>query len=84
MIVHVYRGAQGLPRAGFIVSKAVGGATVRNLMKRRLRAATAPLLSSITGDVVVRVLPAATTATYVQLRDELTALVLRAQNERRG
>jgi ribonuclease P protein component len=57
---------------------------VRNLIKRRLRAATAPLLSSITGDVVVRVLPAATTATYVQLRDELTALVLRAQNERRG
>lgn len=42
-------------RWGFIVSKAVGSAVVRNLVKRRLRAAARVLVPEIGGlDVVVR------------------------------
>jgi len=83
MIVHVNAAAQSDPRAGFIVSKIVGGAAVRNLVKRRLRAATAPLLPSASGDIVVRALPASATATFADLRSELEALLLPSQPQGR-
>ena len=53
----------GVMRVGFVVSKAVGGAVLRNRVKRRLRALVCPLvLTASTGcDVVVRALPAAAT-----------------------
>ena len=59
-MVHALRRDGGV-RVGFVVSKAVGGAVVRNRVKRRLRALVRPLvLSSDNGcDVVVRALPAA-------------------------
>ena len=49
------------PRVGFVVSKAVGGAVVRNRTKRRLRALVADRLPGIpTGlDLVVRANPPA-------------------------
>ena len=44
-----------LSRWGFVVSKAVGSAVVRNAVKRRLRAAAQQLLSEVGGvDVVIR------------------------------
>lgn len=48
-------------RVGFVVSKAVGGAVVRNRVKRRLRHLTRPLVEAHpTGrHAVVRALPAA-------------------------
>ena len=48
-------------RAGFVVSKQVGGAVVRNRVKRRLRHLVRPELEAVGGpvDVVVRALPAA-------------------------
>ncbi|WP_203567502.1 ribonuclease P protein component [Aestuariimicrobium ganziense] len=48
-------------RVGFVVSKAVGGAVVRNRVKRQLRHLARPLVEAHpTGyDVVVRALPAA-------------------------
>ncbi|MDR1449301.1 MAG: ribonuclease P protein component [Propionibacteriaceae bacterium] len=49
-------GAPG--RAGLIVSKAVGGAVVRNRVKRRLRHLVAPRLAGLAADVVLRALPA--------------------------
>ncbi|MGW7350259.1 ribonuclease P protein component [Streptomyces sp. Z26] len=64
-------------RAGFVVSKAVGGATVRNLVKRRLRHLIRDRLASLpTGSlVVVRALPGAGTADHAELaRDLDTAL----------
>jgi ribonuclease P protein component len=60
----------GVPgRFGFVVSKQVGGAVVRNQVKRRLRAlAQAELLGGFTErDVVVRALPAAGSASYDEL-----------------
>jgi ribonuclease P protein component len=42
-------------RCGFVVSKAVGNAVVRNTVKRRLRAACGSLVGSHSGaDIVVR------------------------------
>ncbi|OLT54441.1 ribonuclease P protein component [Cellulosimicrobium sp. CUA-896] len=63
----------GVPQVGFVVSKAVGNAVHRNLVKRRLRAATAPRLSSLpaNGRVVVRALPASADATYDELSRDL-------------
>ncbi|GAB3078245.1 ribonuclease P protein component [Intrasporangium mesophilum] len=57
------------PRVGFVVSRAVGNAVVRNRTKRRLRAGVATRLSGIPSgfDVVVRANPAAAAATFADL-----------------
>lgn len=56
-------------RYGFIVSKAVGNAVTRNLVKRRLRAVAAEhLANSDTGfDIVLRALPASAQASWSDL-----------------
>jgi ribonuclease P protein component len=61
------------PRVGFVVSKAVGNAVVRNRTKRRLRASVARRLSGIPAgfDLVVRANPPAAQATYDQLDSAL-------------
>ncbi|QEO14518.1 ribonuclease P protein component [Agromyces intestinalis] len=68
-------------RFGFIVSKKVGTAVRRNLVRRRLKAACHELVSEgITGvDVVVRALPTAAAADWAALRAE----VRRAAHDRR-
>ena len=68
------------PRAGFVVSKAVGNAVVRNRTKRRLRAAVASQLAGIPMgiDVVVRAQPAASNATFHELTAALVPLLQRA------
>ncbi|MCR2783061.1 MULTISPECIES: ribonuclease P protein component [unclassified Microbacterium] len=61
------------PRFGFIVSKQVGGAVVRNTVRRRLKAVCAEVLvdAAPAGDVVIRALPSAANAPYAELRSEV-------------
>lgn len=72
-------GAAGCAKVGFVVSKAVGGAVVRNRVKRRLRAATVPRLNRLPpgAHLVVRATPAAAGATVAQLGADLDAALTR-------
>lgn len=56
--------------AGFAVSKAVGGAVIRNRVKRRLRAIMASLLPTLPAgtSVVVRALPRSASVDFERLR----------------
>jgi ribonuclease P protein component len=72
IVVHANRTdarAELPPRVGFVVSKAVGNAVVRNRTKRRLRASVATRLTGIPAglDLVVRANPAAADATWDEL-----------------
>ena len=60
-------------RVGFVVSKAVGNAVVRNRVKRRLRHLAREHLASLPGSavLVVRALPAAATASSAELGTDL-------------
>jgi len=57
-------------RFGFVVSKQVGGAVVRNRVKRRLRALAQQEINRhpIGRDVLVRALPGAETASFDQVQ----------------
>jgi ribonuclease P protein component len=74
-------------RAGFVVSKAVGGAVVRNKVKRRLRHVMRARLADlpIGTDVVVRALPTAAGRTFAELdQDVAQALEAAARRTRRA
>lgn len=62
------------PRAGFVVSRGVGNAVVRNRVKRRLRHLVREHLASLPGSavLVVRALPSAAAATSKELDADLT------------
>lgn len=66
-------------RFGFIVSKQVGNAVVRNTVRRRLKALCAEALPAVRpgSDIVVRALPTAATAGYDELRDEVSRCLAR-------
>lgn len=68
-------GADEPSRIGFIVSKGVGNAVARNLVKRRLREAGAVSLREYgTGfAIVVRALPASATASWQELLADYNA-----------
>lgn len=91
MVVHLSEdlGGDARPQVGFVVSKAVGNAVHRNLVKRRLRAATAARLDVLPahGRAVVRALPGAASASYDSLSTDLDGGLERAVrrlNERTG
>jgi ribonuclease P protein component len=73
--------AEGSPsvRAGFVVSKAVGPAVVRNLVKRRLRHLVRERLGGLPAGslIVVRALPPAGSASYTDLAHDLDAALKR-------
>jgi ribonuclease P protein component len=65
----------GAPRAGLVVSKAVGGSVVRHRVSRRLRHLLAPRLGELPAGsmLVVRALPPSADATSAELGDDLDA-----------
>lgn len=74
LVVHLEPGvARGDARVGFVVSKAVGNAVTRNLVQRRLRHLAREHLRSLPGSavLVVRALPASSSATYPELAADL-------------
>jgi ribonuclease P protein component len=72
-------------RAGFVVSKAVGNAVVRNQVRRRLRHLVRSRLTDLPAgsSLVVRALPAAATAGFDQLGNDLDAALASARSSRR-
>jgi ribonuclease P protein component len=75
----VQRRGDGVPRFGFIVSKAVGNAVTRNLIRRRLKSVSRSLLDVVNSDVdiVVRALPSAPGVSWTELREEVSAAVVK-------
>jgi ribonuclease P protein component len=67
------------PQVGFVVSKAVGNAVVRNRVQRRLRHLCREHLTVLpaTGVLVVRALPAAAGAGHEELRADLVRCLQR-------
>lgn len=76
----------GHARAGFVVSKAVGNAVVRNRVRRRLRHLCAARLADLPpGSIlVVRALPPAAVADSALLGRELDAALKRLTGDGRG
>jgi len=71
-------------KAGFVVSKAVGGAVVRNKVKRRLRHIVAAHLTQLPpgSSIVVRALPSASSAGYSALEIDFENALGAAQRPR--
>ena len=70
-------GSQEPARAGFVVSRAVGGAVVRNKVRRRLRALMGGHMESLPQGslLVVRATPRAATARQSDLAAELDLVI---------
>lgn len=93
VVVHA-RASQAPTRIGFVVSKAVGNAVVRNRVKRRLRHSVRGIVGSAAGGpdpvvevsasdlrVVVRALPRSGQASYRELDRELSSAWRQAENK---
>jgi ribonuclease P protein component len=67
-------------RFGFIVSRQVGSAVVRNTVRRRLKAVCAEALPTVRpgSDIVIRVLPNGADAAFADLRTEVTRCLARS------
>ena len=71
-------------RAGFVVSKAVGGAVARNRVKRRLRHLVRDRLAQLPPgtDIVVRALPGADGRRYQEMAVDFDAALAAAQRRK--
>jgi ribonuclease P protein component len=85
LVTHLLAGGpadDGAPvRVGFVVSKAVGNAVVRNRVRRRLRHLVVPLLSTLPpgSELVVRALPASASMDSAELGVDLARCLERAR-----
>jgi ribonuclease P protein component len=76
VVVHAL--ASDHPRVGFVVSRSVGIAVVRNKVTRQLRHACRDRLDRLGSDVVVRALPRAAQTEQSQLVRDLDSCLQRA------
>ena len=67
-------------KVGFVVSRSVGNAVTRNVVRRRLRHLMAARLGALPADarIVVRATPAAADRSYAELANTLDDLLARA------
>lgn len=86
LIVHARAGGPGPARVGIAVRATVGGAVVRNRMKRRLRAAAAKAYHVLPPGMDVVIVPraAAADAAFEELVGSLTELFTRARTGARS
>ncbi|MDP3893394.1 ribonuclease P protein component [Nocardioides sp.] len=85
LVVHLASAAADAPDAaepqvGFVVSRAVGNAVLRNRVKRRLRHLAREHVTSLPGSavLVIRALPAAAEASYAELGADLRRALAKA------
>ena len=72
-------------RVGFSVSKKVGGAVVRNLVKRRLRECVRPLLPEMkSGFYVIIAHPSCTQSSFLQLKTSVNAMLSKLKLLQKG
>lgn len=79
-VTYVRKSREDVPvRVGFIVAKNVGGAVSRNRIRRRLKAASYEILSSVRPgtDIVVRALPTSLDASWPVLKAELSEALVK-------
>lgn len=78
LVIRVRSNGLGVTRFGFVAGKAIGGAVVRNRVKRRLREAARSIPVATGLDIVIGARKPAVAVDYRKLRQALTALVKRA------
>ncbi len=80
LVAHLVLGGFGVTSVGFVVSKAVGPAVVRNRVKRRLRHLMRDRVEQLPqgSRLVVRALPAAAAVSYSRLANDLDAALARS------
>lgn len=79
-VVSALAGPRDAPaRFGFIVSKKVGNAVTRNLVRRRLKAVSADVLPTVPAgtSIVIRVLPGMEQTPWDTLHEEIASAVTR-------
>ena len=79
-VTHVMSGDGDAVRFGFIVGRQVGGAVVRNTVRRRLKDVCARALPSVRPgtDVVIRALPSSAGADFATLKSEVDRCLTRS------
>jgi len=79
-VVYLARTGDAKSMTGFAVSRAVGGAVVRNRVTRRLRAIMATELSHVPGGsrIVIRALPTAASVSFADLQVDVAQGLRRA------
>ena len=86
-MVHLDRPSDvGVPRAGFVVSKAVGGSVRRHRVTRQLRHLVRPRLADLPpgARLVVRALPPAASASSAELAADLDSGLRSARRKLTG
>ena len=78
LVVRVRPNGMAVTRFGFVAGKVVGGAVIRNRVKRRLREAARTIATAPGLDIVVGARKPAAAVDYRKLRQALGALLKRA------